>query len=130
MHYAIIPRWQPVQLSGLKPVVSVSAGQGLYNSFFFLQGEFNLQGRFPEVGDNVKLVQGLFNESLPPFIKSHYKTRHPVDITYLHIDCDLYAGKPCTLLKLLTQTCVDLLVELLAIVVIGMAYLLSAAAAA
>lgn len=49
-------------------------------------------GRFPVVRDNVKLVQGLFNESLPPFIKSHYKSRNPVDITYLHIDCDLYAG--------------------------------------
>ena len=85
---------------------------------FFLQGEFNLQGRFPEVGDNVKLVQGLFNESLPPFIKSHYKTRHPVDVTYLHIDCDLYAGKACILLMLLTQTCVNLLVVLLAIAVI------------
>lgn len=85
-----------------------------------LQGEFNLQGRFPEVGDNVKLVPGLFNESLPPFIKSHYKTRHPVDITYLHIDCDLYAGKACTLLTLLTQHCIDLLVILLAIAVITM----------
>ena len=57
-----------------------------------LQGEFSLEGRFPEVRDNVKLVQGLFNESLPPFIKSHYKSKNPVDITYLHIDCDLYAG--------------------------------------
>lgn len=55
-------------------------------------GEFSLGGRFPVVRDNVKLVQGLFNESLPPFIKSHYKSRNPVDITYLHIDCDLYAG--------------------------------------
>ena len=58
-----------------------------------LQGEFSLEGRFPEVRENVKLVQGLFNESLPHFINSHYKNRHPVDITYLHIDCDLYAGK-------------------------------------
>lgn len=55
-------------------------------------GEFSLEGRFPEVRDNVKLVQGLFNESLPKFIKSHYRVRNPVDITYLHIDCDLYAG--------------------------------------
>lgn len=58
-----------------------------------LQGEFSLEGRFPDVRDNVVLVQGLFNESLPPFIKKHYKTRSPVDITYLHIDCDLYAGE-------------------------------------
>ncbi len=58
-----------------------------------VQGEFSLEGRFPEVRENVKLVQGLFNESLPKFIKSYYRTRNPVDITYLHIDCDLYAGK-------------------------------------
>lgn len=58
-----------------------------------LQGEFSLEGRYPDVRDNVVLVQGLFNESLPKFIKKHYKTRNPVDITYLHIDCDLYAGK-------------------------------------
>ena len=58
-----------------------------------LQGEFSLEGRYPDVRENVVLVQGLFNESLPKFIKKHYRTRNPVDITYLHIDCDLYAGK-------------------------------------
>ena len=58
-----------------------------------LQGEFSLEGRFPEVRDNVVLVQGLFNESLPGFIKKYYRNRNPLDITYLHIDCDLYAGK-------------------------------------
>ena len=63
---------------------------------FFMQGEFSLEGRFPDVRDNVVLVQGLFNESLPKFIKKHYKTRNPVDVTYLHIDCDLYAGE-CSL---------------------------------
>lgn len=67
--------------------------------------------------DNVKLVPGLFNESLPPFIKSHYKTRHPVDITYLHIDCDLYAGKAGILLTSLVHNCVNLLVMLLVIAV-------------
>lgn len=61
--------------------------------YWHMQGEFSLEGRFPDVRDNVVLVQGLFNESLPPFIKKHYKTRNPVDITYLHIDCDLYAGE-------------------------------------
>ena len=61
--------------------------------FCFFQGEFSLEGRFPEVRENVELVQGLFNESLPKFIKSYYQFRNPVDITYLHIDCDLYAGE-------------------------------------
>ncbi len=61
-----------------------------------LQGDFSLGGSFPEVRDNVQLVQGLFSESLPPFLKQHYKTHDPQDITFLHIDCDLYHGKCCT----------------------------------
>jgi len=60
------------------------------------QGDFSLGGNFPEVRDNVQLVQGLFSESLPPFLKQHYKTHDPQDITFLHIDCDLYHGKCCT----------------------------------
>lgn len=66
---------------------------GVWDSCHGVQGEFSLEGRFPEVRSNVKLVQGLFNESLPKFIKSYYKVRNPVDITYLHIDCDLYQGQ-------------------------------------
>lgn len=50
-------------------------------------------GRFPEVEDNVHLVKGLFNESIPPFLKNQavYAGKSNV-ISYLHVDCDLYAG--------------------------------------
>ena len=58
-----------------------------------LQGDFTLDGVFPEVRDNVELVQGLFSKSLPPFLAGHYRKRHPRDVTFLHIDCDLYHGE-------------------------------------
>ena len=58
-----------------------------------LQGEFSLGGNFPAVRDNVQLIQGLFNDTLPPFIQHHYRDREHHDITYLHIDCDLYHGE-------------------------------------
>jgi len=41
----------------------------------------------PKVADNVELVVGWFNESLPGFL-----AEHPGDIAYLHIDCDLYSS--------------------------------------
>lgn len=52
-----------------------------------------MDGVFPEVRDNVELVQGLFSKSLPPFLAGHYRKRHPRDVTFLHIDCDLYHGE-------------------------------------
>ena len=58
-----------------------------------MQGDFSLAGHFPEVRDNVELVQGLFSDSLPPFLRQHYKNREHHDITFLHIDCDLYQGQ-------------------------------------
>ena len=57
------------------------------------KGAFSLAGRFPEVRPNVRLVKGIFSDSLPPFLDTHYHgSLHVVDITYLHIDCDLYQG--------------------------------------
>lgn len=49
------------------------------------------KGRFaqklPEVANNVELVVGLFNETLPGFLKAH-----PEPVSFLHIDCDLYSS--------------------------------------
>ena len=59
-----------------------------------VQGKFNLDGKFPEVPGNVHLWKGLFSESLPAFIKAADRNASgsAQDVTYLHIDCDLYAG--------------------------------------
>ena len=41
-------------------------------------------------------VKGLFNESLPNFLKEQaiYASSDEV-VSYLHIDCDLYGGARC-----------------------------------
>lgn len=49
-------------------------------------GHFKVQSP-PEVPNNVELVKGWFNETLPPFLEVH---REP--IRFLHVDCDLYSS--------------------------------------
>lgn len=54
----------------------------------FAKGEFSLDGVLPKVNDNVTLVPGWFNKTLPTFIQE-------VEIKpnlFLHIDCDLYSS--------------------------------------
>lgn len=41
----------------------------------------------PEVGDNVRLHVGWFDSSLPKFL-----AETPGDVSYLHVDCDLYSS--------------------------------------
>jgi hypothetical protein len=47
-------------------------------------GQLNVGG-LPAVRDNVELVAGLFEDTLP-----HFADTHPGPIALLHIDCDLY----------------------------------------
>jgi hypothetical protein len=57
-------------------------------------GSFDLSGVPPPLRHNARPVIGLFNESLPAWLKQQDAThggRMP-DVTYLHIDCDLYVG--------------------------------------
>jgi hypothetical protein len=54
----------------------------------FDKGEFNLEGVLPEVNNNVKLIKGWFNDTLPLFLKNIKNS----NITLLHIDCDLYSS--------------------------------------
>jgi hypothetical protein len=42
----------------------------------------------PKVNSNVKLIKGLFDQSLPLFASEHLNDK----IAYLHIDCDLYSS--------------------------------------
>lgn len=52
----------------------------------FEKGTFMLEEP-PAVPDNVKLVQGLFEESLPDFMRTHAGS-----VAFLHVDCDLYSS--------------------------------------
>jgi hypothetical protein len=52
----------------------------------FERGCFRCEG-MPDVRPNVLLHKGLFHESLPLFLRDHEG-----DISFLHIDCDLYSS--------------------------------------
>jgi hypothetical protein len=52
----------------------------------YKKGDFSLKGLIPEdLPANVKLVKGLFAETIPAFLKAHDEP-----VAFLHIDCDLY----------------------------------------
>lgn len=53
----------------------------------FLKGHFNLNGFLPNVNSNVKLVKGLFSDTLQDFLDEHKE-----HVSYVHIDCDLYSS--------------------------------------
>jgi predicted O-methyltransferase YrrM len=50
------------------------------------KGDFVVR-KLPQVRRNVTLVQGWFNETLPPFLREHSGK-----VGFLHIDCDLYSS--------------------------------------
>lgn len=52
-----------------------------------LKGHFTLNGNLPKVNENVRLIKGWFNETLPEFIKEH-----PEPCAFIHVDCDLYSS--------------------------------------
>ncbi len=58
------------------------------------KGSFS-QPTLPKVAPNVRLVRGLFQESLPPFLEEHQETA-----LLIHVDCDLYSS---------TKTVLDLM---------------------
>lgn len=43
--------------------------------------------KLPRVAQNVTLIKGWFDKTLPEFLKTH-----PEDVAFLHIDCDLYSS--------------------------------------
>jgi capsular polysaccharide biosynthesis protein len=52
----------------------------------FPKGAF-AQENLPKVKDNVELVVGLFDDTLPDFVAAH-----PGRVKLLHVDCDIYSG--------------------------------------
>ena len=56
----------------------------------FEKGAFSRDGELPHVNDNVELVKGWFNETLPNFIQNHNKK-----VSFIHMDADLYSSTKC-----------------------------------
>lgn len=55
----------------------------------FEEGTFK-RDDLPEVKENVQLVKGWFNNTLPTFIQKHTEK-----CAFIHIDCDLYSSTKC-----------------------------------
>ena len=51
------------------------------------KGAFDIQGRLPAVPENVTLVKGWFDATLPAFLEAH-----PGPVTFCHVDSDLYSS--------------------------------------
>ena len=51
------------------------------------KGKFSLNGNLPQVNKNVRLIKGMFDETLPEFVR-----KHPQKCAFIHIDCDLYSS--------------------------------------
>lgn len=64
----------------------------------FDKGHFDMQGVLPQVAANVALVPGWFEETLAPFLAEHSDKQ----VSFLHIDCDLYSST-----KLILDTLTD-----------------------
>lgn len=43
--------------------------------------------RPPKVRENVRLIEGWFDDTLPQFIKDHSE-----DCSFIHVDCDVYSS--------------------------------------
>lgn len=57
------------------------------NSGGWVKGEFDTKGKLPEVNNNVRLIKGYFNETLPNFLAQHKEKA-----AFIHIDSDLYSS--------------------------------------
>lgn len=71
-----------------KPLYGFDSFEGLPND----QSDHWTKGRFavdalPKVRENVTLIKGWFDETIPLFLQEH-----PGDVGFLHVDCDLYTS--------------------------------------
>lgn len=66
--------------------------EGLPEDWPGMHGKGHFACDIPEdLPDNVELVVGLFQNTLPKFIKKHKKEK----VAFIHIDCDLYSSTKC-----------------------------------
>lgn len=86
------------RLAGLRPGVrfhGFDSFRGLPEAWNAgaLKGAFSVRGRLPPVRDNVELVPGFYDATLPPFAAANAGRR----IAFMHVDCDLYSSTKCVL---------------------------------
>lgn len=58
-----------------------------WSGWIYEESAFNLDGVMPKVNNNVKLIKGYFDETLPTFLKQNNNKA-----AFIHVDCDLYSS--------------------------------------
>ena len=76
-----------------KKIYGFDSWQGLpedwkHNNKNVVKGSYSTEGIIPAVPSNVELISGLFEDTLPEFIKNHPDTK----TAFVHIDSDLYSS--------------------------------------
>jgi hypothetical protein len=56
------------------------------------KGTFDVGGKLPKVRKNVDLIEGWFDETLPPFLAGHGE-----EFAFIHVDCDTYEAAAAVL---------------------------------
>jgi len=56
-----------------------------WSGWGFAKGAFDLGGKLPKVENNVTLIKGWFDQTLPGFLVEHQQP-----LSLLHVDCDTY----------------------------------------
>ena len=56
-------------------------------SSVWVKSAFDVKGKLPKVNDNVSLIKGYFNETLPKFLEEHKEKA-----AFIHVDSDLYSS--------------------------------------
>jgi hypothetical protein len=58
----------------------------------YKEGHFTTNGKLPIVNNNVELVVGIFEKTLPKFVSENILISNNPQISFIHIDCDLYSS--------------------------------------
>lgn len=67
----------------------------------YQKGKYDLKGMLPDVENNVRLIKGWFQDTLPDFLEQHLDEK----CALVHIDCDLYSSTNYVLNSLKERIC-------------------------
>lgn len=91
LEFGVFEGWSINYCSSIMPEVKFygfDSFEGLpETSSVWTKGAFDIKGRLPKVNDNVSLIKGYFNDTLPDFLREHKEKA-----AFIHIDCDLYSS--------------------------------------
>ena len=72
-----------------KQIYGFDSFEGLPEDWYtgYEKGKFDLNGNMPVCNENVTLIKGWFNDTLPDFLQKHHE-----NVAWVHMDCDVYSS--------------------------------------